>query len=1181
MTLRKENKKLTLKALMLMALFCITTVTHAQFLSAPAFPGAEGFGRYTTGGRGGQVIHVTNLNDSGTGSLRAAINTSGKRIIVFDVAGVIELASDLKITNDNCTILGQTAPGGGICLRNYTLHINANNVIVRYIRCRMGDTAKNENDAMSASHGTGSEKRNIIIDHCSISWCVDECGSFYGNEDFTLQWCILSESLRNSVHDKGNHGYGGIWGGSNAAFHHNLLAHHDSRNPRFDHGYVSELAGIVDYVNNVVYNWGGNTTYGGENKPGLDPKKFNMINNYYKPGPYTTNVSGKANRLLNPTTQCSNCNSSDKTDVVPGKFYINGNYVNGSTVSLTTSSTSSSFIAFDSNYNFSSFISNCILNERQLSQDNDFGSYNTISLHTASDAFRKTVAYAGASLSRDAVDTRIASETTNGTYTCDGSNGSTYGLIDTQSDVGGWPTYTGTAATDSDGDGIPDEWETAHGLNNSTDNSATYNLDKYGFYTDLEVYANYLVQDITKAERADATASFDEYYPLDENAITPISTTQASAPYITANSSGKVTITCLESDATIYYTTDNSTPTTSSKCYTGAFTVGEPCTVKAIAVVSGKENSEVTSYEVTSYGVANAYIVDTADPAANAEITSVDGITMTYGACTDWTANTANITIDGVTFPYYAAASSSNGTNSTTLATSKPTSNSYWVFTPTKDGTLTLAVCNVGTGKAMCIVEDGTMIGATLVDVDGTTSSSLTSTTLSAGGTLPSSSSWSGGIQFEVKAGSTYTYSLSGSKGRLCGFIFDDGEEEQEEETVWDFSEYTTQVTAADDNYTTTYRGLTLVGNSTSGYTKDIYSATAGFKMNGTSSSTTRHIKYTPTSNGVWTIYYRSNNADATDRITAIGTQVTTGTSLTAGTNGVLAYGYTSGSTVKTIQAELTAGTTYYAYFANGGQAITKLVFTPGATIADTPSTLALIDGEDYTQTSDIVYESVTFSKEISESLANKWTSLYVPFAINVSDYSNVFDIAEISTFSPYYDTNNDGVIDENDDDMLVVTKISSGTTEPNIPYLIRAKAAGTIVITPVNNKTYAATSGKKVCETSSATYTFTGLNGSINATESNNYYYMSEGTLSHRTSGSTTILANRWYMTVNNSTSAKASFGIAVIGEEDQTAVAKIKANDSNASDAIHSVSGVRMNGNKSLPAGIYIQNNKKYIVK
>ena len=528
----------------------------AQFSSAPAFPGAEGYARYTTGGRGGTVYHVTSLEDycdnkdysssyttetAIPGTLRYAVRQSGARIIVFDVAGTIRLKAPLKIANDNITILGQTAPGDGITLRDQNVTIQANNVIIRYLRFRMGDEGmryyKNgealsgsdraiEDDALNSYHKDGDEVSNIIIDHCTMSWCTDECGSFYGNRDFTLQWCILSESLRNSVHEKGQHGYGGIWGGEKASFHHNLLADHDSRNPRFDHGFVSPLAGPVDYINNVVYNWGSNSTYGGENKPNLEAKKFNMINNYYKPGPYTQNESHLVNRLLNPTTKCSNCNSTDQYNVVPGKFYISGNKVNGSTATI-----SNTYLAFDSQYSLSQFQSNCVLSSRAKSSEEKFN-YNTISLQSADKAYEVVANYAGASYARDAVDERVISDMRSGTYSHEGSKGSSYGLIDTQSDVGGWPTLTGTAKTDTDGDGIPDEWEDAYGLNkNDASDAVTYTLDTHGYYMNIEVYANSLVEETIKAQRADATETFTEYYPELADSQSPEITTDLLPSY--------------------------------------------------------------------------------------------------------------------------------------------------------------------------------------------------------------------------------------------------------------------------------------------------------------------------------------------------------------------------------------------------------------------------------------------------------------------------------------------------------------------------------------------------------------------------------------------------------------------------------------------------------------------------
>lgn len=538
----------------LLILLCLTA--KAQFSSAPAFPGAEGYGRYTTGGRGGTIYHVTSLDDycdnkdyssSYTtetpipGTLRYAINQSGARIIVFDVAGTITLKSPIKITKGDLTILGQTAPGDGICLKDQNVTIQADNIIIRYLRFRMGDEGKRyyknnsplsesdqhvEDDAINSYHKDGSEVSNIIIDHCSMSWCTDECGSFYGNRNFTLQWCILSESLRNSVHEKGQHGYGGIWGGEKASFHHNLIADHDSRNPRFDHGYVSTLAGPVDFTNNVVYNWGANSAYGGENKPDYQAKEFNMINNYYKAGPYTQSYGYTTDRLLNPTTQCSNCNSADKTDVVPGKFYISGNKVNGSTATISTT-----YITFESNYNLSLFQSNCILSSKSKSSESQFN-YNTISLQSADKAYEAVANYAGASFSRDAVDTRVVSDMRNEVATYSGSKGSYGGLIDTQSDVGGWPALTGTAKTDTDGDGIPDEWEDSYGLDkNDASDATTYSLDPQGYYMNIEVYANSLVEKTIKAQRADATETFTEYYPVLNDAVSPTITTDLAANY--------------------------------------------------------------------------------------------------------------------------------------------------------------------------------------------------------------------------------------------------------------------------------------------------------------------------------------------------------------------------------------------------------------------------------------------------------------------------------------------------------------------------------------------------------------------------------------------------------------------------------------------------------------------------
>jgi hypothetical protein len=423
---------------------------------APAFPGVEGFGKYTLGGRGGRVIEVTNLNDSGPGSLRAAVLATGPRTVVFRVSGTIALESELKIRNPYLTIAGQTAPGDGICVKNYQVNFDTQHMIIRYLRFRPGDEKGKEQDAF------GGQGDHIVIDHCSVSWGVDETLSINKASNLTVQWCMVTESLYHSVHKKGNHGYGGLWGGPGGSWHHNLLAHHSSRNPRASGNADS---GLLDCRNNVIYNWGFNSAYGGE----LWPR--NWIANYYQAGPATSeNVRHRIFLQKDPR----------------GKMYAAGNTVHGFPA-----------ISADNWRGGIDFAPDGEATEATLRAHQPFV-VAPVTTQTAEAARAAVLAHAGCSRVRDAVDRRIVEEVRTGTARF----GATYkgggkGLIDSQRDVGGWPELRSLPApADSDHDGLPDDWERAHGLDPLDPSDGARPAPGEG-YTQLELYLNSLVPNPT------------------------------------------------------------------------------------------------------------------------------------------------------------------------------------------------------------------------------------------------------------------------------------------------------------------------------------------------------------------------------------------------------------------------------------------------------------------------------------------------------------------------------------------------------------------------------------------------------------------------------------------------------------------------------------------------------------
>ncbi len=447
--------------------------TSSHFESPLAFPGAEGFGKYTSGGRGGAVYIISNLNDGGPGSFREAAEAKGKRIIVFSVSGNIHLESKLSIKGD-ATIAGQSAPGDGICLADNAVTLGGDNIIVRYLRFRMGDKYQKGGmvDGNGGDDAFGAVRRkNIIIDHCSMSWSTDEVFSVYMGDSTTLQWNIITEPLNYSYHfetgdkDYEHHGYGGIWGGSHLTAHHNLFAHCLSRNPRFNGTRLGATQEFADFRNNLIYNWGHNTIYGGE------AGNYNIVNNYFKYGP-GTNKSVRF-RIVNPS----------RTETLGfGKWYVNGNYVDEA-----TEVTRNNLLGVDMPKEATE------ADKKTTIIDNPHTA-EPIPLQSAVDAYENILKNAGASYRRDTMDQRIINNVKNRTgkfidVQGDFPHGTEYELT-----RNAWPTLKSlNPPLDSDKDGMADDWEKKNGLNPADASDASqFKLSKS--YTNIEVYLNSLLK---------------------------------------------------------------------------------------------------------------------------------------------------------------------------------------------------------------------------------------------------------------------------------------------------------------------------------------------------------------------------------------------------------------------------------------------------------------------------------------------------------------------------------------------------------------------------------------------------------------------------------------------------------------------------------------------------------------
>lgn len=471
----------------------LTMLALAFTLSAqqntPSFPTAEGYGMYAKGGRGGKVAIVTNTADYLTtetpieGSLRWAFAQYPDQplTVVFQTAGTIVLKDELRVKRNFLTVAGQTAPGDGIFIRGGKVNFGGStHLVLRHLRIRVGltaDTTYIDGGALGLENAS-----NCIIDHCTFGWSSEENMTMYDNTLTTVQWSIVHEGLYDAGHPKGVRGYGSQWGGQTATYHHNLLAHNYSRSPRFNGARSNDARVLMDFINNVNYNWGkANSAYGADIEGGTIYfqrwHRVNFMNNYYKPGPARPGTSSSFYVQ-------SSFSSAQKTDQI-AQWYMTGNIMEGT---ANADKTTNNYLGLDASAYTSRGIS-----ADALRSDTMFLTPNPVNMETAQQAYESVLAKAGA-MPRDTIDRRVVNEVRTGTAAAKGKQGS-WGIIDSPFDVEGYPDYNSyNTYVDADQDGMDDAWETANGLNPA--DADDRNLVTLSGYTALEVYLNSLVGEV-------------------------------------------------------------------------------------------------------------------------------------------------------------------------------------------------------------------------------------------------------------------------------------------------------------------------------------------------------------------------------------------------------------------------------------------------------------------------------------------------------------------------------------------------------------------------------------------------------------------------------------------------------------------------------------------------------------